>query len=289
MAQHNFAGTEHSRSGVLPKVAPHGSGTISDVHPDSVPSFEAESPAAVGNADGMKVKAWLIDEVQFSRDCLIRAFSALHPDLCVVPFASVSDCLQTAPGDVDVILYRPHDDESFESVTLQQVVSMRQKFINIPIVVMSDSKDALRPATIRKTLNSGAQGFIPTLTTELTTALTAIRFVTNGGTFVPLNLLLPNKTAQGGAHQTNALPARNLTPRQRTVLRHLKLGKANKIIAFELGMSESTVKVHIRNIMRKMGATNRTQAVYKFEHLHSLHDDISVGSSSADELAYANG
>jgi Bacterial regulatory proteins, luxR family len=42
----------------------------------------------------------------------------------------------------------------------------------------------------------------------------------------------------------------------------LQLGKANKIIAFDLGMSESTVKVHVRNIMRKMGATDRTQAAF---------------------------
>jgi len=43
------------------------------------------------------------------------------------------------------------------------------------------------------------------------------------------------------------------------VLDHLKLGKANKVIAYELAMSESTVKVHIRNIMKKMKATNRTE------------------------------
>ena len=58
-----------------------------------------------------------------------------------------------------------------------------------------------------------------------------------------------------------------MTPRQTTVLSLLQQGKANKIIAYELGMSESTVKVHIRNIMRKMGATNRTQAIYKLQQL----------------------
>jgi DNA-binding NarL/FixJ family response regulator len=47
----------------------------------------------------------------------------------------------------------------------------------------------------------------------------------------------------------------------------LQQGKANKIIAYELGMSESTVKVHVRNIMRKMGATNRTQVAYKAQSL----------------------
>jgi DNA-binding NarL/FixJ family response regulator len=47
------------------------------------------------------------------------------------------------------------------------------------------------------------------------------------------------------------------------------LGKPNKIIAYELGMSESTVKVHVRNIMQKMGATNRTQAAYKGQRFSS--------------------
>jgi DNA-binding NarL/FixJ family response regulator len=51
----------------------------------------------------------------------------------------------------------------------------------------------------------------------------------------------------------------NLTPRQMAVLQHLKLGKANKLIAYELEMSESTVKVHVRNIMKKMNAKNRTE------------------------------
>ena len=59
----------------------------------------------------------------------------------------------------------------------------------------------------------------------------------------------------------------SLTTRQIAVLSHLQQGKANKIIAHELRMSESTVKVHVRNIMRKMGATNRTQAAYRATQL----------------------
>lgn len=61
-----------------------------------------------------------------------------------------------------------------------------------------------------------------------------------------------------------------MSPRQRDVFSHLRQGKANKVIAYELGVSESTVKVHIRNIMRKIGATNRTQAVYKAQALESV-------------------
>jgi DNA-binding NarL/FixJ family response regulator len=53
----------------------------------------------------------------------------------------------------------------------------------------------------------------------------------------------------------------SFSPRQRQVLERLNEGKQNKIIAYELGMAESTVKVHIRHIMKKLNARNRTQVV----------------------------
>ena len=57
------------------------------------------------------------------------------------------------------------------------------------------------------------------------------------------------------------------TPRQMAVLHHLKLGKANKSIARELEMSESTVKIHLRNIMKKMKAANRTEVACRAQAL----------------------
>ena len=61
------------------------------------------------------------------------------------------------------------------------------------------------------------------------------------------------------------------TSRQAEVVEALRRGKANKIIAYELKMQESTVKVHVRNIMRKLKATNRTEVVYKLDEL--LHQE----------------
>ena len=57
------------------------------------------------------------------------------------------------------------------------------------------------------------------------------------------------------------------TARQTAVLNVLCKGKANKIIAYELCMCESTVKVHVRNIMKKLKATNRTQIAYLVREL----------------------
>ena len=81
-----------------------------------------------------------------------------------------------------------------------------------------------------------------------------------GGSYAPPASLLADEPSPQEARGL-------LTSRQSEVLRELRQGKPNKIIAYELGMSESTVKVHIRNIMRKVGATNRTQVVYKAHKL----------------------
>jgi DNA-binding NarL/FixJ family response regulator len=59
---------------------------------------------------------------------------------------------------------------------------------------------------------------------------------------------------------------RKFTVRQNAVLQALRQGKANKIIAYELNMRESTVKVHVRNIMRKLKARNRTEVAYLTSH-----------------------
>jgi DNA-binding NarL/FixJ family response regulator len=59
------------------------------------------------------------------------------------------------------------------------------------------------------------------------------------------------------------------TARQAAVADRLRRGKPNKLIAYELNMCESTVKVHIRNIMKKLRASNRTEAGYKLNAMIS--------------------
>ena len=212
----------------------------------------------------------LIDSLLFSRDCLVQAFRTMHPEMSLVPFASVSDCIGNTPIGLQLILYHAHGEGSCETSVPQHVRELRQAFSGTPIIVLSDARTALQPRHIRNALNSGAQGFIPTSITEISAVVAAIRFVRDGGTFAPLDVLLKPPTSVAVAR---AQAAMHLTPRQMTVLSHLRQGKANKIIAYELGMTESTVKVHIRNIMRKMGASNRTQAVYKSQQLPDMADD----------------
>jgi DNA-binding NarL/FixJ family response regulator len=209
----------------------------------------------------------LIDDVQLSRDCLIQALRVQLPELLMVPFTKVRDCIKEAPAKLRMILYYAHQDNSLQTAVLQNINELRRAFAETPIVVLADANVALQPSSIRAAIRYGAQGYIPTANTAMATAVATIRLVKDGGTIAPVDLLLAKNTRI--SMPSSDEPQAKLTPRQMKVLSHLRQGKANKIIAYELGMSESTVKVHVRNIMRRMGATNRTQAVYKSQQILS--------------------
>ena len=205
----------------------------------------------------------LIDRHRFSQECLVKAFIDLQPGFAMHPFGTIADCSAVATCHFDLIMLYTH---SGEMETMQTISAIRQVFATIPLIVLSDAEDSDLPAAISATIKHGAQGFIPTRSMGIPMIVAAIQFVKAGGTFAPLDLLLTSRR-DASRPTTATSPQSRLTSRQAAVLGHLQQGKANKIIAHELGMSESTVKVHVRNIMRKMGATNRTQAAYKAQSL----------------------
>ena len=237
----------------------------------------------VGADDAEGLKIALIDTLRFSCDCLILALRASWPQLRPVAFASVEEYIEANDGSADVILFRSHDIGPLESFTLGQVASLRAAFPATPIILMSDSRNALWPATIRSVIDNGARGVIPTITTDMRAAVAAIRFVQAGGTYAPVDVLLHRRT-EAGSSPNDMRKAEKLTSRQISVLAHLRHGKANKTIAYELGMAESTVKVHVRNIMRKLGATNRTQAVFKADQLWNLTSVARLAEPPCDRV-----
>jgi DNA-binding NarL/FixJ family response regulator len=247
---------------LVPETAVAQSSGLEVVSPNSTPADRAEAEM---------IRIALIDGIPFSQDCLVRAFNATHPDMLITPFDSVSACLQSNRIDLDAVLYFMHDDGLPEHRMLQCIVELRKKFALTPVVVLSDSPAARQPQSIRSALESGARGYITARDTRVPAVIGALRFIKDGGTFVPIDLLLSSHAEKAINHIESA-PTDQLTPRQNAVFLHLKQGKANKLIAYELSMSESTVKIHIRNIMRKMGATNRTEAVYKSQMLSACYE-----------------
>jgi DNA-binding NarL/FixJ family response regulator len=131
-----------------------------------------------------------------------------------------------------------------------------------PVVIFSDGEDV---GQILEALDAGARGVIPT-SLSLEVANQALRLVKAGGTFVPAHALsAPRDVTEGAGLKRGGNGI--FTERQAAVVEKVVQGKANKVIAYELAMCESTVKVHVRTIMKKLRATNRTQVAYIYQSM----------------------
>ncbi len=166
-------------------------------------------------------------------------------------FEEVTELLEHG-GDVDLILL----DLRMPGVRgFSGLMYLRAQYPGLPIVVVSANDD---PVVIRRCMEFGASGFIPK-TLGIEALRQAIGRVLQGEIWTPPEVDL---TRQSDA-EAGALIARlaTLTPQQVRVLMMLSGGLLNKQIAYELGVSEATVKAHVSAILQKLGVESRTQAV----------------------------
>jgi len=166
-------------------------------------------------------------------------------------FNEVSELLDRS-GEVDLILL----DLTMPGVRgFSGLLYLRAQYPSVPVIVVSANDD---PAAIRRCMEFGASGFIPkTLGVEAMRA--AISRILSGGVWAPPDVDL----AAGSDAETATLMARmaTLTPQQVRVLMMLSEGLLNKQIAYQLSVSEATVKAHVSAILQKLGVESRTQAV----------------------------
>lgn len=146
------------------------------------------------------------------------------------------------------------------------LVHLRSQQPQLPIVIISAHED---PVLIRRALDHGAMGYIPKSVDSKTLSI-ALQEILMGNTWLPDNLVTTTSTL-GTEEQEAANLLRELTPQQFRVLQMVSTGQLNKQIAHELSVSEATIKTHMTAILRKLGATNRTQAVLIANQL-LLHD-----------------
>jgi DNA-binding NarL/FixJ family response regulator len=209
----------------------------------------------------------VIDEDLFTRECIATSLQALGRDLEIASFAACGDCLQSTRAH-DLVLYHAHWSMTHHGDDREQLACLTSLQKIAPLVILSAFDCA---EEVFEAFECGANGFIPSATTSIKLAIEIIRFVRAGGTFVPMSTLLLREANRRGAVFAPPTTIYGLTPRQTEVIHRLRLGKSNKIIAHELRVSESTVKVEIHNIMKKMKATNRTEVACRSDTLAPSH------------------
>jgi DNA-binding NarL/FixJ family response regulator len=166
-------------------------------------------------------------------------------------FEELTDLLDRE-ADVDLILL----DLSMPGISgFSGLIYLRAQFPAIPVVIVSASDDA---ATIRKSMDFGASGFIPKRF-GVDTLRDAIGKVMKGDVWIPADIDLSAAADPEMKKLRDRLVT--LTPQQVRVLMMLSEGLLNKQIAFELGVSEATIKAHVSAILQKLAVESRTQAV----------------------------
>ncbi len=217
------------------------------------------------------MKVLIVDDHPLVRDALREHLRRLEDGAEIFEARTGAEVLGLAGQhpDADLVLLDLNlpDIHGFSALT-----ALRERHPAIPVVVLSANQDQ---GTVLKALDHGAMGFIPkTAGTEV--MLNALRLVLSGGVYLPTDVLAsrlspsgapgtPPQRRIGDAVQTPA--DLGLTERQAQVLALMVQGKPNKLICRELGLAESTIKIHITAILRALNVANRTQAVIAVSRL----------------------
>jgi len=237
-----------------------------------VSSFVAVSEnRAVEKIGGRDKTIMILDHRSLDGQCLAKCFASQKNDIEYVAVTSVNEwpALADDTSPLAAILLNIGGKYADDPAVAEQVRSLSVEF-QVPVILLADSVDLLQ---IMKALEYGAKGYIPSSVT-IDVCIEAIALALAGGIFLPASSVLAMRPVlEVEAPQVRPLESM-FTARQVEVVTALRRGKANKIIAYELNLRESTVKVHIRNIMKKMKASNRTEVAYKLNDLFPLETSI---------------
>jgi DNA-binding NarL/FixJ family response regulator len=205
-------------------------------------------------SEDLQYRLVIADDHPLFRGALREAVSGLLERVDIAEagtFDEVVELLERS-GDIDLVLL---DLTMPGARGFSGLMYLRAQYPGVPVVVVSANDD---PAAIRRCMEFGASGFIPkTLGVDAMRA--AISRILGGGVWTPPDVDM----SAGSDAEAAELMARmaTLTPQQVRVLMMLSEGLLNKQIAFQLGVSEATVKAHVSAILQKLGVESRTQAV----------------------------
>ncbi len=240
----------------------------------------------------------LIIDQQMNLDCLIPAIATEFPTMDVLGASSSAAAQIARISWVKLSLVGGDDHSLADAGFREDLKRLRKVFADSPIALVVHSVDQ---PMVQDAVSFGIKGII-LRSTPLPMVMCAMRVVLSGGCYYasasssrPSHAPLPDGAqsmpiGDGGYHEpepassaearlpVSEVAEHGFTVREKDVLRRLRQGRANKWIASELKLSENTVKIHLRNIMRKLGARNRTQAALLAQEIWSRGAVCVVGT-----------
>ncbi|MDH3988774.1 MAG: response regulator transcription factor [Gammaproteobacteria bacterium] len=216
------------------------------------------------------------DDHPLFREALIHAIGNCVEDADIIEADSL-DTLQAvveSHAEADLLLL----DLNMPGVSgFSALAYIRSKHESLPTVIVSAMDD---PAVIRRSIQHGASGFIPK-SSPISTLEKGIRAVLDGEVWIPEGINLQDDRLDSEEAEIAAALS-SLTPHQFRVLMMLGEGLLNKQIAYQLGVSEATIKAHVTAVLRKMHVNNRTQAVLAVERLRTSTLPVPETASGVD-------
>ena len=203
------------------------------------------------------------DDHPLFRAALTQAIGTQVDGADVLEAEHLQNLEQQMRSEVDLVLLDLHmpGANGFSGL-----IYLRTHFPSVPVVVVSGNE---QPIVIHRAMHFGAAGFIPK-SSSMTDIIDAVKVVLNGGQWVPPDL--PAADQEMDAQDSKfADQLASLTPQQFKVMVMLTEGLLNKQIAYELSVSEATIKAHVTAILRKLGVYSRTQAVIMASRLRIEH------------------
>jgi DNA-binding NarL/FixJ family response regulator len=201
------------------------------------------------------------DDHPLFRDALIHAIGNCVDDAEIVEADSLDSlhAVVEANPDADLLFL----DLNMPGVSgFSALAYIRSNHESLPTVIISAMDD---PAVIRRSIQHGASGFIPK-SSAITTLEDGIKAVLDGEVWIPQGVDLEDDRLDTEEARISAALG-TLTPHQFRVLMMLGEGLLNKQIAYQLSVSEATIKAHVTAVLRKMNVNNRTQAVLAVQQL----------------------
>jgi len=226
---------------------------------------KADSPETLFSSpslsDSFSPSIVIIEARALIKDCLALCLQK-KLGMPVLTYSDASAWSQDPAGSsACVIILSGAGGEADQSGLIRELSHWEKE---VPVVIFSDNESK---SEVANNLRAGARGYILS-NTPLEVVAKAIKLVLVGGVFVPANVVL--ESSPEPAPHSGKL---EFTARESDVVKALLKGKSNKVIAFELKLSESSVKVHVRNIMRKLQVRNRTEAVIKIAQIARAPED----------------